>query len=172
MIELCRSVWKEDQHHGVGYKRYYAKQGGDDGVIEYRGEFRGNRRHGRGVAHMTSGDVYDGGFEEGKRHGWGRMEYRDGSVYEGDWQRGARHGTGSWVFFSEQYTGGWLEDLPSGCGVWEWENLEERKSHVGSYLKGDRHGEGVYTESNISASGAVVDLLEMRGVWSHGVYGT
>lgn len=55
--------------------------------------------HGKGVYRYSEGDVYSGEWREDKRHGKGTVTYvsSKGSVvekYEGDWVNGKMHGHG------------------------------------------------------------------------------
>ena len=66
-----------------------------EGREAYSGEWRDNRRHGRGKLILASGDTYVGDFRDGVYHGRGTWMMPDGRKYVGDWQDGQRHGQGS-----------------------------------------------------------------------------
>lgn len=74
-----------------------------DGTF-YEGQFRGHKRHGKGVWRREDGSViYDGDWDEGKRHGRGLCIYRAGDVsdaYDGEWRNDKEQGRG--IFLSAQ----------------------------------------------------------------------
>ena len=160
-------------------------------VTTYKGEWRGNQRHGYGTL-TTRGWIYEGEFEAGKQSGqgqlllkqtdgsthraysgdWrnGRREgvgvyfYTDGSRYEGQWQGGLRHGNGTLFFPSgETYTGGWDRGQQSGFG-----SLVRLNGDVyeGSYVRGRREGAGMYyyREREQMFDGEWVDDQPVTGV--------
>ncbi|KNC48087.1 CMRP Flagellar component [Thecamonas trahens ATCC 50062] len=94
--------------HGTGVHRY------TNGSV-YEGEWKDDKRDGRGKLVSASGEVYEGEWKADKRHGFGKHVYADGRAYVGPWRRGARHGLGKlvyvdgtavrdrWVFGKRQY---------------------------------------------------------------------
>ena len=55
------------------------EEGGVPGIGTYEGDRDPNtqERHGRGLATLKSGDVYDGEYERGKRHGQGVYRFKN-----------------------------------------------------------------------------------------------
>ena len=68
------------------------------------------------------GDLNSSGLPEGT----GLAVYGDDQYYFGEWKNGKRNGNGTWINFypeysnyvvtEHMYTGGWVDDLPSGDG--------------------------------------------------------
>ncbi len=52
----------------------------NDGRL-YKGEFKDNKFHGKGVYHYRSGKIFDGYFMNGKKHGKGTITFPDQSTY-------------------------------------------------------------------------------------------
>ena len=47
---------------------------------EYVGEFRNNKKNGKGVYTFSNGEKYKGQFKDNQRNGKGILEYIDGSI--------------------------------------------------------------------------------------------
>lgn len=79
----------------------------------YDGEWKNNRRHGKGKYIWHNGDRYVGGFVEGKRSGTGIYYFASGERYEGEWKDDYRHGAGR--FYSKKgklrFEGHWEKDV-------------------------------------------------------------
>ena len=112
-------------------------------VRVYKGGWRQDKRHGRGVNFYANGDVYDGFFENGLRsalgklflangdriegqfrndhaEGWATLYRANGDWYEGYWLGGLREGPGVWYFATKQQClkGEWHKNIAK-CGVME-----------------------------------------------------
>ena len=46
----------------------------------YDGEWKDNKKNGRGTLRYSDGDVYDGEFKDGLKHGRGTFRYANGKV--------------------------------------------------------------------------------------------
>ena len=125
------------QRHGQGVERF--PQGG-----VYKGEYRGNQRHGRGElllhdgAHRYVGQFVRGRFHghgtlttpaatlegqwrDGRLHGRGIITLREGSVFEGEFAAGKRDGRCVCHFASGMaYSGEWQEGKRHGYGEQDW----------------------------------------------------
>lgn len=55
---------------------------------EYTGDWKDDRKTGRGTMFFPNGNRYDGLWQDDKPHGEGRMIYANGDVYEGAWFKG------------------------------------------------------------------------------------
>jgi len=53
---------------------------------KYVGDFRDDKRHGRGTTTFSNGDKYVGQFLYDVPHGEGRYHYKDGSVLVAQWR--------------------------------------------------------------------------------------
>ena len=85
---LKQGCFINGQKEGLG--KYVGSQG-----LEYDGEWKNDKYHGRGHWKHPNGDSYIGCFVEHKRDGLGTYTFADGSVYDGPSKNGSRHGKGS-----------------------------------------------------------------------------
>lgn len=65
----------------------------------------------------VTGEQYRGDWKDNKLHGKGIFTYKNGDKYEGDWQNGLRHGLGTFFVFKDnkyicRYHGEWAYDQP------------------------------------------------------------
>jgi len=58
----------------------------------YKGKWKDDRPHGKGIETNKNGEIYDGEFVDGKKHGYGEMNFMDGSIYRGEFRLGEMHG--------------------------------------------------------------------------------
>jgi hypothetical protein len=92
-----------------------------------------------------SSEKYIGEYRNDRKHGKGIQTYEDGTIYEGDWANGKRNGHGilSRVLCSQErqriYTGLWKNDKPTGFGLLVYEN---GGVYEGEFKEGLRHGVG------------------------------
>ena len=91
--------------HGVG--TCYYKDGS-----EYKGEWRNDKRDGRGEMHYANGDTYVGEWVGGMRHGKGELTMINGNVYNGGWYKDKKEGEGSYFYKSamQKFIGEWRCD--------------------------------------------------------------
>lgn len=76
-----KTTWS--QNHVIKFKLAY----------RYEGEWKNDKRHGRGTYRYTNGDVYIGEWSADMRHGKGEYHYVDEDmVYTGMWRHGRRSG--------------------------------------------------------------------------------
>lgn len=131
----------------------------------YSGDYKNNRRDGRGTAFYPDKSVYVGEWIMGKRCGRGTYTKPDGSVYIGSFHNDFQHGLGVETkldvtfegFFAggkfqgpgkltvkNEYTyeGSFVNEEPHGIGLWTEESV---MSYEGSFVKGMFSGEGVKT---------------------------
>ena len=69
-------------------KTYY-----EDGKLEYEGEFKDGKFHGKGRLYhiLRGGLLYDGNFKEGEFHGKGRLYDSKGRlIFEGEFKDGKK----------------------------------------------------------------------------------
>lgn len=62
--------------------------------------------------------MYKGGFKDDLYHGKGMYTYIDNSVYQGDFENGLRHGIGTYTCNTYKYIGEWKENYKSGIGTY------------------------------------------------------
>jgi len=70
--------YKDDKRHGKGTSTY---PNGD----KYEGEHKDDKRHGKGTSTWANGDRYVGEFKDDKRHGKGTYTWANGTVKSGIW---------------------------------------------------------------------------------------
>ena len=56
--------------------------------MEYLGEYKDGKKHGKGSYTWSDGGIYVGNWKEGKQHGHGTYTYSDGDKYDGEWKNG------------------------------------------------------------------------------------
>ena len=166
-----KGTWHGNKFHGLGTLHYATGEmydgefsnglrHGIGRLVEstrawYRGEWRHDRKHGRGSWHSDEG-MYEGQFQNGRRHGSGTMTYTNGSTYKGHWSRGVRCGKGHLKGASTEYMGYWREDEYHGYGTLQ---CVSTGTYEGHWKNGRRHKKGRQT----SPKGDVYD-----GGWSRG----
>eukprot|EP00940_MAST-03C_sp_MAST-3C-sp2_P001415 g1415.t1 len=161
-----------------------------DGAV-YDGEWRNQKRHGKGVLVDVNGDRYEGSFEDGVPHGFGTRIYafdmidgkfvKDGRKYEGEWKFGVYWGEGEYTIGNgETYKGGFHDGLCHGTGTYRYKNGDvyeglwkmNRRCGQGTmqYLNGDRY-EGSWKMDMFEGPGRFVRKRagEMRGMFRMGV---
>jgi len=117
-----------------------------DGSV-YVGQISGGRRHGEG---MWRGHVshYEGQWVDDKQHGKGRQVWSDGRIYDGEFKYQKFSGRGRMVWNTANgmhtYEGQYKDDLKHGLGKFVW---ADGRSYDGEWVKGQRHGTGVYINS-------------------------
>ncbi|GBG25695.1 Phosphatidylinositol 4-phosphate 5-kinase 5 [Hondaea fermentalgiana] len=61
----------------------------------YEGQWKRNKRHGRGTLTWTDGTTYTGDWRHNKQEGFGVMRFRNGNVYEGEFEDNNFSGQGT-----------------------------------------------------------------------------
>lgn len=160
--------FKEGHKCGFGCMIYtnigYLCAGLPEAEGKYIGEWRADKRHGKGRMEWTSGAVYEGQFREDQRHFvTGTMQFLNGDRYEGAWVHNLMHGQGTYTtaddyqfkgLFSHGYISaeghllcpngvryeGEVRDLkPTGQGRMHYPN---GNVYEGEVMRGMRMGEG------------------------------
>eukprot|EP00435_Cladocopium_sp_Y103_P055755 s615_g18.t1 len=119
--------------------------GEEDGGARYKGQWRGNMRHGHGVLTRADGHRYEGAWLDNRAHGHGTFTESSGTSYEGpdgQWHQDQKHGYGKYVHIDgTTYEGEWHSDEKSGRGIETW---SDGARYEGEFLHGSKHGVGVY----------------------------
>lgn len=102
----------------------------------------------RPTIHLPSGKKYKGEWSGNKMHGRGEMVYVNGDVYEGDWVANTRQGHGTFWRLEygrhrAEYVGEWRDGKRSGFGVFH-DSLGQR--FEGDFANSKRHGRGRQTK--------------------------
>ncbi|XP_056359745.1 radial spoke head 10 homolog B [Oenanthe melanoleuca] len=137
--------------------------------ISYTGYWCNGKRHGKGLIYYDQGQTswYSGDWVNNVREGWGSRRYRSGNTYEGQWKKNLRHGYGKmkWLTDNQEYAGQWECGIQHGSGTHRWflKRMEGSQyslwnEYVGDFVKGERHGHGMF----IYADGSMYS-----GEWVH-----
>ena len=73
-----------------------------DGSV-YLGQWKKQRRCGRGKCSYPNGSLYEGEWKDDMRQGKGRMLETNGCFYEGDWINGIAEGEGRYTHADGSY---------------------------------------------------------------------
>eukprot|EP00439_Symbiodinium_sp_Y106_P073380 s205_g13.t2 len=113
-----------------------------EGGARYKGQWKGNMRHGHGVLTRADGHRYEGAWFENRAHGHGTFTEASGTSYEGQWHQDQKHGYGKYVHIDgTTYEGEWHADEKSGRGIETW---SDGARYEGEFLHGSKHGVGIY----------------------------
>ncbi len=111
----------------------------------YEGEFKDNKKHGKGTLLLDSvGESYRGQFEDDMISGEGELSYPGGDRYQGQFQQNKKHGRGRYFrAVGVELEGQWVADKKEGEFV-EKDDIsgEER---IGQYLNDEKDGEFLVT---------------------------
>ena len=121
----------------------------------------------RSTVYNEAGERYKGSWKGNKRHGKGVFFYKSGNRYEGEWKDDRRHGLGTLYILEHEesklrvsYSGNWVNDKPSGMGVFY---NEKGECYNGEWKHGMRHGKGRQTYGGRPVDGFGGDVYE--GDW-------
>ncbi len=136
---IYEGEWKDDKRNGRG-KLTWAN--GD----VYEGDFKNDKRNGRGKETYDNGDFYEGEFKNGKVHGRGKETYANGDVYEGEWKDDKLHGRGKKTFANgDIYEGDFKDDVYHGRGKF---TKPDGEGYEGEWTDGKKNGKGKITYAN------------------------
>jgi hypothetical protein len=112
----------------------------------YEGDWKDNKRDGKGKMTFANGDVYEGDWKDNKRDGKGKETFANGNVYEGDWKDDKRNGKGKETWANDYvYEGDWKDHHIHGYGIMKYANGDV---YEGEYKDGERDGKGKETLTN------------------------
>ena len=106
------------------------------GNMEYLGEYKDGKKHGKGSYTWSDGGIYVGNWKEGKQHGHGTYTTPAGRKYVGEWKEGKYDGQGTETLSNGwKYVGEWREGKPwnikiygkTGIIIMEYVNGVEQK---------------------------------------------
>jgi|TARA_B100001964_G_C13897713_1_gene450188 hypothetical protein len=107
---------------------------GKSAGMEYFGEYKNNKAHGKGKMRYPDFTIYVGEFKNGKRHGQGTYIYNNGEIYIGEYKRDKYHGLGTYLY-------------------------DNGDKYVGEHKNDKEHGQGTYT----FADGTVIKGIYKKG---------
>lgn len=131
-------LYKGDFVNGLrhGFGKDYRKN------LKYEGEFKNDKKCGKGQIIFNSGDEYIGEFSDNKFNGYGRYKWKNGEEYIGYYLDGKFHGEGlhKWGK-NEYYKGQFVNGVRQGKGEIGFDGGKKIKVN---FVKGKPHGIGEY----------------------------
>eukprot|EP00003_Mantamonas_plastica_P018366 TRINITY_DN3008_c0_g1_i4.p1 TRINITY_DN3008_c0_g1~~TRINITY_DN3008_c0_g1_i4.p1 ORF type:complete len:213 (-),score=55.38 TRINITY_DN3008_c0_g1_i4:21-659(-) len=126
----------------------------------YNGEYRNNLRDGQGVFEDTKGNEFNGEWKNGVKEGQGEYTYSNGDKYQGEWKNGNKDGQGKYVYASTGavYEGGWKKGKRSGYGSLDLGYTVFK----GTFVNDQPSGDGVY---EFVDNGTMQKGVFVNGVW-------
>ncbi|VDD81004.1 unnamed protein product [Mesocestoides corti] len=115
--------WKDNKKHGRGIQKWKSKK------LIYEGFWQNGKRCGQGVLAVVEKNgshtkIYSGMWKDDKRHGYGENWYSCFEFYEGEWFAGKRSGWGRHYYKDgSMYEGEWLNDKRCGNGILRLRNV-------------------------------------------------
>ena len=149
--------YQDSKRHGIGkitfiqadgstqalLERANAQDGVKNRVVSYYGDFRNNKKEGRGQMTWQDGQTYEGDFHEDRLTGKGVKTWKCGSVYDGEWLNGKRHGFGKHTWAKgDIYEGEWSTDKAHGKGKYTAKTDKGSVHYEGDFVNSKRHGRG------------------------------
>lgn len=144
-------AWDDGEKSYYGYHRAGKREG--FGVVafkgsgnRYRGEWKNDQMHGRGVYTFASGKTYTGDLVQNKFTGKGVMRWPDGTEVAGEFKEDEADGaaTKTWAD-GTSYRGGWKNGFMTGRGTRYYSN---GSVYRGQWSRDKRQGQGVLTEAS------------------------
>jgi len=129
---------KKEILHGKGE---YVSKG-----FRYSGDFKDNKKQGKGVYIWSDGAKYTGDFADDQASGRGVWEFASGDKYEGDVLNAVMTGKG--VLISKdgsKFEGTFADGKPHGRGVYVFANGDR---YEGGIAAGKKSGKGTYVSKN------------------------
>ena len=120
--QVCRVLDRElhGSYEGACKEGLAEGYGVAKGMAEYRGQFQGGKKHGKGVKTWPWGDRYEGDFVEDRKEGrgiffWSLKGAWAGERYEGAYFQDVRTGIGKYFWpTGDAYSGLWRDDQMVG----------------------------------------------------------
>jgi clan AA aspartic protease (TIGR02281 family) len=118
---------------------------GPDGS-QYVGEFKDNKKNGRGIQTWPNKSQYVGEFRDDKQNGQGAYTWVDGSEYVGEFRDNMQFGQGTHTAHDgSKYVGEFKYSMPDGQGTY---TSPEGSKYIGEFKDGLRNGHGEFTFAN------------------------
>ena len=128
----------------------------------YEGEFKDDKRTGRGTYYWASGNRYEGEFVDGDFNGWGKKYWASGKRYEGEWKNDKRTGRGTFYWANgDRYEGELKDDKRTGRGTFYHANGTWCEGRYLNDLAADatcHYTDGSVTRERQKSDGKWVDL--------------
>jgi hypothetical protein len=65
-----------------------------DGSVTYKGTWKDDQPHGKGIYFYRNGEIYRGEYDDGECSGQGEYLYPNGGIFQGFYKDGVKHGKG------------------------------------------------------------------------------
>ncbi|MEQ1516099.1 MAG: caspase family protein, partial [Usitatibacteraceae bacterium] len=112
-------------------------------AFQYKGEFRENKKQGKGAYMWANGNRYEGDFVDDEPSGRGVFAFASGDKYEGEYTKGAFNGKGVFVAKNGDKTDGvFVNGQANGRAVYLFANGDK---YEGDMAGGKMSGQGVFT---------------------------
>ncbi|MCY7387432.1 MAG: hypothetical protein LH481_05105 [Burkholderiales bacterium] len=112
-------------------------------AFRYKGEFRENKKQGKGAYIWANGNRYEGDFVEDEPSGRGKFIFASGDQYEGEYAKGAFNGKGIFVAKNGDRTDGtFVNGQASGKAVYVFASGDK---YEGEMAAGKMSGKGMFT---------------------------
>ena len=109
----------------------------------YNGEYKDDKRQGKGTYSWPNGDKYVGEWKDDIRHGHGTFTLATGDKYVGEWKDNIKHGHGSYDWPNgDKYIGYFKNNQPNGWGKIIYRNGGK---YLGEFKNGYPNGQGKQT---------------------------
>ncbi|CAG9325412.1 unnamed protein product [Blepharisma stoltei] len=142
--------WRDEKRDGRGK---LVLSNGDT----HDGEFKLDKRHGIGLSTWASGDIYIGNYHEDDIHGIGEYKWAGGNTYLGEWKNFQFHGIGRMKYRDgKEYLGMYINGIKAGLGIMTY---KDGSRYEGKFNQDKPHGSGLLYEAN----GKIT-----KGVWDNG----
>ena len=116
---------------------------------KYEGEFKDNKREGKGKFYFNDGDIYEGDYKNDMREGKGITYYKglnDGDRYEGEYKNDKKEGQGTYYYSNgDKFEGKWKNNIVEKRGIFYWSNGDR---YEGEYKNDKAEGKGIMYYNN------------------------
>ena len=126
--ELIRNFENDKIKEASGHNLSNIKSLNYENGSKFKGEFRNNKRHGKGIYYYTNGDIYAGDWKNDEFFGNGFYIFASGERYRGEFKNGKKHGKGNYFYQNGCiYKGMWALDKKNGDGCYTYPNNGKRQ---------------------------------------------
>lgn len=134
-------------------------------AFRYKGEFRDNKKQGKGTYTWANGNVYEGDFVDDEPFGRGKFVFATGDRYEGSYSKGAFNGRGvSTAKNGDKTDGYFVNGRAVGSAIYTFSSGDKFE---GEMVNGVMSGRGKFTAKGGDSWEAtfVNNLAERTGVY-------
>lgn len=134
-------------------------------AFRYTGDFRENKKQGKGTYIWANGNRYEGDFVDDEPSGRGKFSFSSGDQYEGEYSKGAFNGKGTFVAKNgDKIDGVFRNNLADGPATYVFISGDK---YEGGMAGGKMSGKGKYTTKGGDRWEAnfVNDLAQGKGIY-------